>query len=68
MACRRPLSPGLRFSCIEVAYKGIQLTTFSEMRVHRLVSLGQHMLATTTPPGSAALQQENPSGQQVSVP
>jgi hypothetical protein len=46
----------------------MQLTTFAELRLHTLVSLGQQMLATMMPPGPAALQQKNPSGQQVSVP
>jgi hypothetical protein len=78
-AQQRPLSPGLRSSrqhqgslsggvWITDCYTGMQLTTFSEVRLHTLVSLGQQMLATMTPPGPAALQQKNPSGQQVSVP
>ncbi len=53
---------------IKDAYAGMQLTTFSGLRLRTLVSLGQHLLATMTPPGPAALQQKNPSGQQVVVP
>ena len=78
-AQQRPLSPGLRSlrhyqgspsggAWITDGYTGMRLTTFSELRLHTLVSLGQQMLATMTPPGPSALQQKNPSGQQVSVP